>query len=286
MDSTGPSRKLGLELFEVQTGPHLDEKAHRRELFTVAVPADADTATLRVPPDLPPSYAGRSIRWSYAVELDDDAVDLVIDPPLEPPLGEDAALDHNLAGRRSWVERGAKTDGGMNRVTIVGSLALGLLLLAVGATATSVFGLALGAFLLAIGFWFGRDLLVQVRHSLRDVDLVVEETIVEPGKPVSVCVEPNGRDTLEVGLVAVELSLVPHRQTIVCETTIERWIAVEPGHNEIPTQVDDPPSYQGEHIALHWYLAVRDATLPPKPRRLSERRQPITLRYWQLPAAR
>jgi hypothetical protein len=77
--------------------------------------------------------------------------------------------------------------------------------------------------------------------------------------------------------------MIPHRQTIVRETGIERWATAEVGANELRTSLDDPPSYQGERIALHWYLALRDITLPTTPQLLTQRREPLILHHQTLP---
>ncbi|MGI9616979.1 MAG: hypothetical protein ACR2QO_28945 [Acidimicrobiales bacterium] len=281
IDQTNRARKLKLFLIESQIEPRLDEKTYRRDLLTVDVPAGAETVALPLPIDLPPNYAGKTIGWRYEVVLDDDAAALVIDRHPEPlPHGTadgEPIFDGSLLGGRNWVERGAEPVGGTNRVTVLGSLGLGALLLLVGVTAPSIFGLLLGVALLAIGLWFGRDLAAQIRHSLRDVEVVGDEAIVPMGEPVRISVDPKGRDGLEVGLVAVELSLLPHRQTIVRETAIERWAAAESGDNEVETLLADPPTYQGNHIALHWYVGLRDGTLSPEPKRLTQRQEPLVL---------
>ena len=98
--------------------------------------------------------------------------------------------------------------------------------------------------MIAIGCWFGRDLAVKLRRSFGEIDVSVDSSAVRPGEPVQVRVGPHERDGLEVGLVAVELSLVSHRQTIVGQTGLERWTAADPGEHELPTRVDDPASYQ------------------------------------------
>ena len=281
VDPTNRSQKLKLYLIEAQIEPRLVEKTYRRDLLTVEVPAGAETVTLSLPPDLPPTYAGKTIGWRYEVVLGDDAAALTIDrrPEPMPEGGTDGEplFDGSLLGGRNWVERGAEPDGGTNRLTVLGSMGLGVLLVLVGVTAPSIFGLVLGVVLVAIGLWFGRDLAAQLRHSLREVEVVSEEAIVPMGDPVRVRIDPNGRDGLEVGLVAVELSLLPHRQTIVRETAIERWSAAESDENEVATSPADPPTYQGNHIALHWYVGLRDATLSPEHQRLTQRQEPLVL---------
>ena len=241
---------------------------------------------LTVPPDLPPTYRGESIGWGYEVEIADettilDAADLTVTAPTEPTTSGARVLEEPSSRRRSWVETGARTDAGTSTTTVLGTLGLGILILALGVGGPSWFGVALGALLIAIGSWFGRDLAVKLRRSFGEIEVSVDTAIVRPGEPVRVRVGPHERDGLQVGLVAVELSLVSHRQTIVGQTGLERWTAADPGEHELPTRVDDPASYQGERVALVWFVALRDGSLPDKARRLTERRTPITLDHWQ-----
>ncbi len=279
--------QLELRLVESQAAPHIGWKTHHREIASAPLPAGEASAVLTVPADLPPSYRGQSIGWGYEVAITAEAVgidaaDLVVEPPTAPTSSNGRALEESPSRRRSWVEAGTRTDGGTNTATVVGSLGLGILLVVLGITGPSWFGFGLGAILVAIGCWFGRDLASRIRHSLNDIELIVDEPVARPGDPVRVRVGQHRRTGLEVGLLAVELSLVPHRQTIVGETGLERWTpAGSDESHELATHTDDPVSYQGERVALVWFVALRDSSLPDRARRLTERRTPITVGHWK-----
>jgi hypothetical protein len=146
----------------------------------------------------------------------------------------------------------------LTRVPLLGFVAASALL----------FGLA--------GLWSWRR---HRRHGLADVRVRLREQGVRRGRPFTVDIENPSRRPLEIGRYAVEIRLESNGRRPVGYThpVVVEWLAVEQGTIRLPTSPDDPVSYAGEYVALHWFVLVRDASLEPSLRDLTTLQFPVAV---------
>ena len=111
------------------------------------------------------------------------------------------------------------------------------------------------------------------RHGLHDVQFQCPDTTIRLGRPVVVQVGNAIGDALEVGLVALEISVEGSGKHIVAvrHVAYEQWAPVIGPTVTFPTVATMPSGFVGERNALHWMVILRRSDAKRSVRDLSAR---------------
>lgn len=272
-------RSVRLELLQVQRKPKAKSN-HAVVMNTVAVPDGAVQVELTVPGSLPNAYSGTVVGWDYEVRLigdrpgrpDHEQVEAIDLQGTEPTSGSDISLLSLRSSYASGIARLVTKDARQRGATIQFAV-IGVVSLLVGLISGGRTWLIMGGISLLLSSFGAVSMYRKRRHGLHDVQFQCPDTTIRLGRPVVVQVGNAIGDALEVGLVALEISVEGSGKHIVAvrHVAYEQWAPVIGPTVTFPTVATMPSGFVGERNALHWMVILRRSDAKRSVRDLSAR---------------
>ena len=265
-------RSVRLELLQVERKMKAKMDAKRNHAVVVnkvEVPEGKIDVELTIPGHLPNAYHGELIGWDYEVRLvgdrsgrpDDEQVEAIDLQGTEPTAGSDVGL---LALRTSRGARLAALDGDATnkmREAVLIFAAVAATSIAIGLSRGENFWLVAGLVALVPVAYGAYNMWRRKRHGLHDVQFQPPSGVVRLGQPVVVQVGNAIGQSLEVGLVAYEISVESggKHPIAVQHLAHAQWVPVIGPTVSLPTSTALPSGFAGEFNALHWVVGLRKA---------------------------